>query len=149
MDMCVCVKPRNLYYARVCMSSVDVQLDEPLWTPKDGPRHTAMDIMGLGVQLDSILVTSGSMVGCKITCVLVRLYLVSLPVYWWLILFVYASVVAGSRLGDSETISYPCLPHVVLFFTLKGIWQSRFLACKSQIFLHALKQLMYFGKGLW
>lgn len=38
---------------------VDIQLDAPLWVPGSGLRQIAADMMGLCVQLDSILMTSG------------------------------------------------------------------------------------------
>jgi len=37
---------------------VEVQLDEPLWVPRVGPRDIAMEIMALCVQLDSFILTS-------------------------------------------------------------------------------------------
>ena len=37
---------------------VEVQLDEPLWVPRVGPRDIAMEIMALCVQLDSFIITS-------------------------------------------------------------------------------------------
>lgn len=35
-----------------------VQLDEPLWTPTSGPEAVAMDVMGLCVQLEAVLLQS-------------------------------------------------------------------------------------------
>ena len=43
----------------ICLSVVHIQLDEPLWTPRSGPKVVAMDIMGLCVQLDTVIMTSG------------------------------------------------------------------------------------------
>ncbi len=54
----VCVYRTQRYLPIVTFYAVHIQLNEPLWTLTSGPKVIAMEIMGLCVQLEAILLQS-------------------------------------------------------------------------------------------